>query len=527
MDQPLVLNDASDRFWSRQIKDKSKSNLIVAPPKGSLLKMSEVANWTAPFFIPANETLPPRTKLHLNVHLSCPTPPRMALIAILTIPSFDNTARRSYQRIQYALENRRIQNPKDKIDFVYFFGKPYSPESKFQMNLEFNEHPEDTIITDRYEDRDDGKVLDWFEYARSQMYIPHPTLNGEWCLRYQYIGKSDDDSVIHVSRLSSILKKLPNGSNYVGRVSYPNQRNQHMTGMLYLLTSDIVEWINDSPIPESNKIGVEDVNVGQWLWDGNLDVELIHRDREFHNLPSAPYFQRRIDNDSVVVHYCKHLEQFFECMKGLYDPTPPIITIDHYLVHPEMINYRVKFQFGLNITNETEQYIFEEIYFKVKETPLKLPEYDNILLESSIESALEMLGLADVEQNTRKAMIDKIREASYDKWLVNDEVLHLILESFLASRMNEMGIRVVDSSTYFKERISSLLVWVLQDPERAIRMMDFVIMKDYVMGRGFVLGKYMTMDVAAQIANELLWLVGNGEKADEKIVDGVILKYNK
>ncbi|KAI9344599.1 hypothetical protein BDR26DRAFT_857246 [Obelidium mucronatum] len=409
-----------------------------SPPAQSLLWTEEITNWTSPFFVPANTTLPPRTILHLNIHPTCPPPPRQS------------------------------KTPSDQIDFVYFFGKPYSPDAQYQLSLEQRENPRDTVImTERYEDRDDGKILDWFRYARQKMYLPHPQLQGEWCPRYQYIGKSDDDTVIHVERLSLLLRNgVGPGSNYVGRL----------------------KWINDSPIPEGNKIGVEDVKVGEWLWDANLEVNLVNKEVEFHNLPSGPYFQRRIDGNSVVVHYCKHIEQFFECMKGLYDPSEPILTVDHYFIHPEMINYRIKFQFGLNVTNETQEYIFEQIYFKSEHTPLSLAEYDNLILENAIDSALETLGLFELNLQIRQQIIMQLRESSYDKWLVYDEPLQLIVGVVVESRMEKMGIREVDIKTYISERIRSLLAWILQDPEHAVKLLDFVILRDYTMGRGLIAG---------------------------------------
>ncbi|ORY35997.1 hypothetical protein BCR33DRAFT_855600 [Rhizoclosmatium globosum] len=503
--------------------DYSKSKR--QPEKGTLLKLTEMSDWIPPNN--ANQTFPPRTKLRLNLSPLCPpTPPHLAMIAIFTIPEYENTARRTYLRFQYNQQNKLLV-ANDQIHFKYFFGKGFSPDIAYQISLEQQMYPSDTVVTERYEDRDDGKILDWFRYARSELY--YEVEDGEWCSRYKFIGKGDDDGVIHVGRLSSMLKGIPDHeSSYIGRLSYPNVRGQHMTGMLSLVTPDIVEWINESPFPAENKDGVEDMVLGTWFWDMNLEIKLVKIENEFHNLPDGPYFQKRISNESVVVHFCKNNYQFFQCMRGLYNPIEERIDSSHYLVHPEIIDYRVKYQFGLNITNDTVEDIYAQLYYTTKNSTISLQEYDDILLDTSIDTAFDQLRLKEVGKDNefRSQVSYRLREASYDSWLLGADTLQLIIETFLRRRLNEMGLTEIEHIMFSSSRMVTLVSWVKQDPERAMSVIDFVVLKDYIITRAQARKKlFLTEDASANIAQSLLKLINDEEHVNEAIVDEEIMRF--
>ncbi|KAJ3081389.1 Serine/threonine kinase [Rhizoclosmatium hyalinum] len=415
----------------------------------------------------------------------------------------------------------------DQIHFKYFFGKGFSPDIAYQISLEQQMYPSDTVVTERYEDRDDGKILDWFRYARSELY--YEVEDGEWCSRYKFIGKGDDDGVIHVGRLSTMLKGIPDHeSSYIGRLSYPNVRGQHMTGMLSLVTPDIVEWINESPFPAENKDGVEDMVLGTWFWDMNLEIKLVKIENEFHNLPDGPYFQKRISNESVVVHFCKNNYQFFQCMRGLYNPIEERIDSLHYLVHPEIIDYRVKYQFGLNITNDTVEDIYAQLYYTTKNSTISIQEYDDILLDSSIDTAFDQLGLNEVGKDNefRTQVSYRLREASYDSWLLGADTLQLIIETFLRRRLNEMGLTEIEHIMFSSSRMATLVSWVKQDSERAMSVIDFVVLKDYIITRAQARKKlFFTEDASANIAQSLLKLINDEERVNEAIVDEEIMRF--
>ncbi|KAJ3066345.1 hypothetical protein HDU98_010368 [Podochytrium sp. JEL0797] len=337
---------------------------------------------------------------------------------------------------------------------------------------------DDVMVTERYENRDDGKLLDWFRLARRELFYE---VDGGWCKRYEYVGKGDDDAVIHVERLSGMLRGVPVGTNYVGRLSYGGWRGQHMTGMLSLVTPDLVEWIHESEIPEREKDGIEDVQLGNWLWDGNLEVTLVQKEREFHNTPNGPYFQRRIDGDSVVVHYCKHLEQFFDCCKRLYEPEVTIVTPEHFLVHPEMIRYRLRYQFGFNTTtNETIDEVYSLVYYSTREKPLTLLEYDTLLMDTLIDASLEQIGLSDIASPLRNDMIDALVQTSYDRWLMEGEASNIILQRFLRQKLKELGLPNLGDGYYLNTRASTMLT---QNPKEPARDCEVVLLSDYVASR--------------------------------------------
>ncbi|KAJ3294006.1 hypothetical protein HDU79_011679 [Rhizoclosmatium sp. JEL0117] len=167
-----------------------------------------------------------------------------------------------------------------------------------------------------------GKSLDWFLHARSILYTRHPTTKNHYCLRYKFIGKSDDDTVIHLPRLSTFLKTLhPQKSHYIGR----SFNDAYMSGMFYLLTPDLTEWIHHSPIPKQNRKGHEDRQVGVWFVRGNITWGIyLAKTFTFHDLEEAPnIFARKSTRESVAVHWCKDGPKMFRCIADLYG-TPEV-----------------------------------------------------------------------------------------------------------------------------------------------------------------------------------------------------------
>ncbi|ORY52323.1 hypothetical protein BCR33DRAFT_711654 [Rhizoclosmatium globosum] len=246
----------------------------------------------------------------------CPTP-KAALLGVPTTTSPESSSRRNLLREIYRRANANLTKS-HQIDFIYVFGNGNSWEKDYYLTMEEIAYPDDTFITDRLENMNEGKTLDWLLHARNTMYTTHPTRPTEYCLRYKYIGKTDDDVVIHIPRLSTLLLALPtNKSHFIGR-SY----NFYMTGMLYLFSPDIIEWIHQSPIPAENAIGHEDMQVGVWLQKGHLEptIAFQNQDRLFHDLEESPNFSngRSRVNASVVIHWCKDVVRLFRCFGDLY-----------------------------------------------------------------------------------------------------------------------------------------------------------------------------------------------------------------
>ncbi|KAJ3058757.1 hypothetical protein HDU99_006665, partial [Rhizoclosmatium hyalinum] len=307
---------------------------------------------------------PDMDSLSMNVSSDCPIP-KLGLIGVSVITEPSSTLRRNLLRETYHKINKNLEF-ENQFDFIYVFGNAKTWEQDLDLALEEMTFPEDTFVTTREENMNNGKTLDWFLYARSIMYTEHPDREGEYCLRYRFIGKTDDDTVIHLPRLAGVLNTLdPNESHYVGRV-INDGTGIYMTGMLYLLSADVVEWIQHSPIPRSHAYGHEDKQVGTWFYEGGITghVKLQHQGHRFHDLEESPNVNIwRSGPNSVVIHWCKDVPRMFRCLTDLYgspDVAVRRLTSAHsvklYRKRVETVFPEVKFQKGLQNVSVVPSY---------------------------------------------------------------------------------------------------------------------------------------------------------------------------
>ncbi|KAG8373533.1 hypothetical protein BUALT_Bualt11G0034100 [Buddleja alternifolia] len=119
----------------------------------------------------------------------------------------------------------------------------------------------DIIILNCLENMNNGKTYTYFS-----------SLPGILTTRYNYIMKADDDTFIRIKRLALSLQPLPRIDMYYGFVIPCPSMNpfvHYMSGMGFILSWDLVEWIGRSLVPVNNTFGPEDKLVGQWLNSGN------------------------------------------------------------------------------------------------------------------------------------------------------------------------------------------------------------------------------------------------------------------
>ncbi|KAI8613592.1 hypothetical protein BC830DRAFT_1168977 [Chytriomyces sp. MP71] len=286
-----------------------------------LVPLEAIGNSTGPPF--------PMVKMHTLVNgtvilslspqpRGCP-PIRPALIGIPTILHNHNSVRRAFLRLLYARDPAGV-------DVRFVFGIP-AKQSSLQLAIEARDHPRDTIVTRRREGMNNGKTLDWLRIARSQCWTPHPTVPGQWCRAYSFVGKSDDDSVIHLRRLANLLDGMREGTRFVGRVwgLTKSVHLRHMTGMLYLLSLDMLEWVFWHPeIAVPNEKDGEDLQLANWIRQGNLSVSWEHQewfhDRERDRWRENKGFSHRmVTENTVIVHHCKNEYQFWKCAMRMYE----------------------------------------------------------------------------------------------------------------------------------------------------------------------------------------------------------------
>ncbi|PRP81319.1 protein phosphatase 2C [Planoprotostelium fungivorum] len=183
----------------------------------------------------------------------CTNIPKAKLIHVgvfSTIPRFD----------QRALLRSTYQNfPRDRITISFVVGKPNNDTEWKSITLE-NEHHQDIIVLDCDENVNKGKTYDYF--ARMDKMFRG---------RYNYVMKTDDDTLIHFNNLISFVDAQRRNFTYIGREMVWEQKH-YMQGRGYLLSSDLVEWIRTSSWVEKHQWdNAEDIQTGVWMKEyGNI-----------------------------------------------------------------------------------------------------------------------------------------------------------------------------------------------------------------------------------------------------------------
>ncbi|KAI9350704.1 hypothetical protein BDR26DRAFT_1003540 [Obelidium mucronatum] len=252
---------------------------------------------------------------------SCPKP-KTALIGVITVTDPNNSMRRQYLRPTYSQSNSSSE-----IDFVFVFGGPKNNQDnniqKESLYLEQLLYPNDTVILPNPENMNDGKTFDWFAEARNRAYTPHPTEKDAWCPRYKYIGKTDDDTLVHVDRLNAFLKSLQEKDpNYIGTMyTGPPNWLHYMTGSLYILSTSLVEYITmtDREWVFENRIGHEDLTTGRWVNHTGVYVNWVSDRAKFHDQVDSPfYYSAFTTGETVSVHWNKDIHHFYTAVRELY-----------------------------------------------------------------------------------------------------------------------------------------------------------------------------------------------------------------
>ncbi|KAJ3030125.1 UNVERIFIED_CONTAM: hypothetical protein HDU68_010047 [Siphonaria sp. JEL0065] len=154
----------------------------------------------------------------------------------------------------------------------------------------------------------------------------HPTEEGAYCPRYEYIGTSNDHSFVHLERLSVMLGgvQVRTGAEaFVGRMNTADDgRRGQMLDANYFVSASLLDWIVTRT--DVNTKGEFDIN--KVLKGSNLDIHMVDRGIEIHDVISfhntAPYM-RKVSNETIIVQGCITRRQFGECVKGVLNLSPP------------------------------------------------------------------------------------------------------------------------------------------------------------------------------------------------------------
>ncbi|KAL3728737.1 hypothetical protein ACJRO7_033339 [Eucalyptus globulus] len=231
------------------------------------------------------------------------------LIGVLTRPN--NFDRRHFLRLVYSIQFL----PVAEVEVKFVFCSVTNREQKILLALEilrFN----DIIILNCTENMNSGKTYTYF--SSLPVILPR---------RFDYIMKADDDVYIRLPRLVSSLQPLPRQDLYYGFVLPCASMNPHegyMSGMGFVLSWDLVEWIASSEIPKNDTFGPEDKLVGRWLNTGNKARNRFTGKPAMYDYPGTNgRCSHDLVPDTVAVHRLKrwdqwlHVLEFFNVTKEL------------------------------------------------------------------------------------------------------------------------------------------------------------------------------------------------------------------
>ncbi|XP_059670763.1 uncharacterized protein LOC132316272 [Cornus florida] len=240
-----------------------------------------------------NNTITPREKPPSQVQFSI-------LVGILTRP--DKYDKRHFLRLVYGIQSSPIAS----IDVKFIFCNLTKDEQRIFIALEilrFN----DIIILNCSENMNSGKTYTYFS-----------SLPRVLSQRYDYVMKADDDVFIRLPQLALSLEPLPRLDLYYGFVipcASMNPFVDYMSGMGFLLSWDLVEWIGNSYIPGNDTYGPEDKLVGRWLNTGDKAKNRFSNKPAMYDYPGTNgRCSHELIPETVAVHRLKRWDQWLHVL---------------------------------------------------------------------------------------------------------------------------------------------------------------------------------------------------------------------
>ncbi|OAY78209.1 putative beta-1,3-galactosyltransferase 16 [Ananas comosus] len=248
------------------------------------------------------------------------------LIGVLTHP--DSYERRQLVRLVYSLKPPGLAA---HIDVRFVFCNLTSDEQEVLVALEIMLH-DDIIILDCRENMNFGKTYHYF--SSLPKLLDRSSGGGR---PYDYVMKMDDDTYFRLDSLAESLRGKPREDMYYGLEipckgeKFPPFPAPFMTGMGYVLSWDLVEWVAASEIARNHTIGPEDMLVGMWLSMGGRGKNWYGMGRAMYNYKgwneSTNCFRHELAPDTVAVHMLKNNSRwantlrYFNVTRGL-NPGP-------------------------------------------------------------------------------------------------------------------------------------------------------------------------------------------------------------
>ncbi|PON97923.1 Glycosyl transferase [Trema orientale] len=229
------------------------------------------------------------------------------LIGILTLP--DQYQKRHFLRLIYGTQS----TPGATIDVKFVFCNLTKEDQKVLVALEIMRY-DDIMILNCRENMNKGKTYTYFSSLPEMLNDtnkPYPP--------YHYVMKADDDTYFRLESLVESLKPAPREDLYYGYVipcpSMDPFRN-YMSGMGYLVSWDLVEWIRESEIPRNHVEGPEDKIFGDWIREGHRAKNRVNAKWSMYNFPEPRTgCTHELWPDTIAVHLLKNQEKWIRTLK--------------------------------------------------------------------------------------------------------------------------------------------------------------------------------------------------------------------
>lgn len=223
------------------------------------------------------------------------------LVGILTVP--DQYQKRHFLRMVYGTQAVSGAH----IDVKFVFCNLTKEDQKVLVALEIMQY-NDIIILNCQENMNKGKTYSYFS-SLPEMFLDSP---------YHYVIKGDDDVYFRLQSLADSLRPLPRQDLYYGYViPCPSMDPfvHYMSGMGYLVSWDIVEWIRDSDVPKSHVEGPEDLVFGDWMREGHRGRNRHNAKWSMYNFPDPPTgCTHELWPDTVAVHLLKTQDKWISTL---------------------------------------------------------------------------------------------------------------------------------------------------------------------------------------------------------------------
>ncbi|XP_073010921.1 beta-1,3-galactosyltransferase pvg3-like [Typha latifolia] len=224
------------------------------------------------------------------------------LVGVLTLP--ENYARRNLVRLAYAHQ----PNHTGHVDVRFVFCNLPTEEQRVLVALEIMEY-NDIIVLNCTENMDNGKTYTFFSSLPMISDVP-----------YDYVMKTDDDTYVRLRNLVDALKSLPRENLYFG-LMVPclgiSTKYNYMSGLGYIVSWDLVEWIATSELARTHTTGPEDLVTGKWFKDGGRAVHMYDATPAMYDYFELPYtcFRHEFVPETIAVHKLKSNERWARTLK--------------------------------------------------------------------------------------------------------------------------------------------------------------------------------------------------------------------